>query len=78
MTSTSTFYSRPEMYAKNLASGEGLRVTKAVLAHRDGKTQGVAVFRDNYFMFCLTAEHAWRLADQLADALDGLSEGTAA
>ena len=72
-----TFRSRRNMYQRNIESGELLRVTRAELESETGITPGIAIFRDNYFLFCLTAEHAWKLSDQLADALDGLPEGPA-
>ncbi|MDZ4091642.1 MAG: hypothetical protein U1D68_10610 [Arthrobacter sp.] len=72
MTTSNVFRSRPEMYAKNVESGEQLRVVPAELSHHSGTTPGVAVFRDRFMLFCLTAEHAWNLNDQLTDALDGL------
>jgi hypothetical protein len=73
MTNGNTFKSRRDMYAKNIASGQNLRVARAELAHDTGTTPGVAIFNDNYLLFCITAEHAWHLADQLADALDGIA-----
>jgi hypothetical protein len=68
----SSFKSRREMYRKNVESGEKLRVVRAELAHDNGTTPGVAIFRDNFMLFCLTSEHAWQLSDQLVDALDSL------
>lgn len=73
-----TFRSRPDMYAKNFATGEQLNVTRAVIETDTGTTPGVAIFRGKFFLFCLTTEHAWKLSDQLTDALDGLQEGSAA
>lgn len=70
---TKTFHSRPEHYQRNYEDGEKLRVGPASLGHSTGTTPGVALFVGRGFpIVVLTAEHAWKLADQLADVIDGL------
>lgn len=76
---TKTFISRPEHYQRNYEDGENLRVGPATLGYEGGTTPGVAIFIGKSFpVMVLTAEHAWKLADQLADILDSLTEDTAA
>jgi hypothetical protein len=60
------------MYEKNFQRGESLRVVPAELAHPDGIQHGVAIFAGHYLMAAVTADHAWKLADALADVIDGL------
>lgn len=76
MTASNIFRSRPEMYKKNVESGEQLRVVPAELAYTGGTTPGVAIFRDRFMLFCLTAEAAWNLNDSLTDALDKVQADT--
>lgn len=79
MTKSSTFVSRPDHYEKNYKMGEKIRVSPADLQHSDGSTPGIAIFLDRSYPFVvLTAEHAWHLANSLADALDSLQEGPSA
>jgi hypothetical protein len=73
MTDSFTFKSRHEMYAKNLDTGKNLRVVPAELSHTGGVDRGVAIMNGTYLLACITSEDAWRLADQLADVIDGLA-----
>lgn len=67
------FRSRADMYEKNFQRGESLRVVPAELAHPDGiKQPGVAIFAGHLLMAAINADHAWKLADALADVIDGL------
>lgn len=66
-----TFTTTPQFYARNYELGESLRVVPAELGHDTGTTPGVAIFSGSAHLFAvLTAEHAYNLANGLADALD--------
>jgi hypothetical protein len=72
-----TFKSRREMFAKNIDTGKNLRVVPAELSHIGGVAQGVAIMNGTYLLACITADDAWKLADKLADVIDGLQQDAA-
>lgn len=58
-------------YEKNYRDGEELRVVPARLNRdRDTPVPGVAIFVRNNVTLVLTAEHAYKLANGIADALE--------
>ena len=70
--SNSPFTAWWQNYAKNYRDGEQLRVVRARLNRdRDTPVTGVAVFIDSKVTLVLTEEHAYKLANGIADALDG-------
>ncbi|MFJ5693318.1 hypothetical protein ACIP9X_05630 [Arthrobacter sp. NPDC093125] len=68
------FRSRRDMYGKNYDMGQKLRVIPAAISHDTGATPGVAIYSGTFLMAAITAEHAWALADKLADVLDALQQ----
>lgn len=74
-----TFTTAPEHYRRNYDMGENLRVVPAEVGHDSGTTPGVAIFYGTSNLIAvIVAEHAWNLADQLADVLDALADRNAA
>lgn len=74
-----TFTSAPKYYRRNYEMGENQRVIPADVGHENGSTPGAAIFcGPSNLVAVITAEHAWRLANQLVDALDSLAEGPSA
>lgn len=70
--SNSPFTAWWQNYEKNYRDGEGLRVVPAKLNRdRDTSLAGVAIFIDNKVTLVLTADHAYKLANGICDALDG-------
>ncbi|BCW85048.1 hypothetical protein NicSoilE8_27210 [Arthrobacter sp. NicSoilE8] len=66
-----TFTTWPQHYAKNYSDGENLRVVPARIKYsEDGETPGVVVFVHNKVTLVLTTEHAYNLANGIADALE--------
>lgn len=58
-------------YEKNYRDGEHLRVVPARLNRdRDTSEAGVAIFINNKVTLVLTAAHAYKLANGIADALE--------
>lgn len=73
-----TFTTRPSFYKRNYELGASLRVAPAAIGTDTGTTPGVAIFKGpSLLMAAITAEHAWALADQLADVLDALQQDSA-
>ena len=59
-------------YEKNYRDGEQLRVVPTRLNHdRDTAKTGVAIFIGTKVTLVLTEDHAYKLANGIADALDG-------
>lgn len=74
-----TFETAPQHYRRNYEMGENIRVVPANVGHDTGTTPGAAIFLGSaQLLAVLTAEHAWNLADQLADVLDSLADRPAA
>lgn len=74
-----SFTSAPQHYKRNHEMGKNLRVVPAEIGHEDGSTPGAAIFcGPSNLIAVITAEHAWRLADQLVDVLEFLAEGSSA
>lgn len=70
-----SFTSAPQHYNRNYEMGKNLRVVPAEVGHEDGSTPGAAIFcGPANLVAVITAEHAWRLTDQLVDVLDALAE----
>lgn len=70
--SNSTFTAWWQNYEKNCRDGEALRVVPARLNRdRDTPVPGVAVFIGPRVSLVLTEDHAYKLANGIADALDG-------
>lgn len=71
MNGSNIFTTYPKHYAKNYTDGESLRVVPARLKYsEDGATPGVVVFVNNKITLAITAEHAYNLANGIADALE--------
>lgn len=70
-THTRIFTTYPQNYPKNHSDGENLRVVPARIKYsEDGATPGVVIFVHNKVTLALTAEHAYNLANGIADALE--------
>lgn len=66
-----TFTTAPQHYNRNHALGESLRVVPAAIGTENGTTPGVAIFNGNsHLIAAITAEHAYKLANGIADALE--------
>lgn len=70
MPTNGLFTGWPENYARNYDIGAYLRVSPATLHHDTGTTPGVAIFSRQRVVMVLTAEHAYNLANGIADALE--------
>ncbi|UOD81984.1 hypothetical protein [Paenarthrobacter ureafaciens] len=70
MTTGKTFVARPENYPRNHDTGATLRVAPAKLGTPDGHTSGVAIFSRNRVVMVLTTDHAYNLANGIADTLE--------
>ncbi|UVJ40246.1 hypothetical protein [Arthrobacter sp. CJ23] len=70
MTRHNLFTAWRENYAKNYNDGESLRVIPAQINHQTGNTPGVAIFVGSRVTLVLTAEHAYSLANGIADTLE--------
>ncbi|MDQ0865725.1 hypothetical protein [Arthrobacter globiformis] len=79
MSAGKVFTTQPRFYRKNYEMGATLRVVPAAIGtDTGGTTPGVAIFTGPSFLIAaITAEHAWALADQLADVLDALQQEAA-
>lgn len=75
MTTGKPFTTRASFYRRNYEVGASLRVSPAEIGTDTGTIPGVAIFKGPSFLIAaITAEHAWNLADQLADVLDQLQQ----
>lgn len=71
MNGSNIFTTWPKHYAKNYTDGESIRVVPARLKYdEEGATPGVVVFVNNKVTLAITAEHAYNLANGIADALE--------
>jgi hypothetical protein len=73
MTEKKVFTSWRENYRHNYQTGDNLRVIPAKLKHDTGSTTGVAILNGSRVVVVITAEHAYKLANGIADALEGHS-----
>ncbi|MGF6834001.1 hypothetical protein QF015_002176 [Paenarthrobacter sp. TE4293] len=70
MPTNGLFTAGPENYARNYDTGAHLRVSPATLHHAAGTTPGVAIFSRQRVVMVIAAEHAYELANGIADALE--------
>lgn len=68
-----SFTSTPQHYNRNYEMGKNLRVVPADVGPENGSIPGAAIFcGPSNLIAVITAEHAWRLADQLVDVVESL------
>ena len=65
------FITKPSFYERTIQESEGVKAIPALLTAPDGTTEtGTAVFTNNKLMCTLIEDGAWKLANDLADAIE--------
>ena len=65
------FITKPSFYERTMQDSEEIKAIPALLTATDGTTEnGTAVFTGRKLVMTLTEAGAWKLADQLADAIE--------
>lgn len=65
------FITKPSFYERTMQEFEGVKALPALLTAPDGTAEtGTAVFTNNKLMCTLTEAGAWKLANDLADAIE--------
>ncbi|MCM3484076.1 hypothetical protein [Kocuria rosea] len=65
------FITKPSFYERTMQDSEEIKAIPALLTAPDGTTEnGTAVFTGRKLVMTLTEYGAWKLADQLADAIE--------
>lgn len=65
------FISKPSFYHRTHAESEAIKAIPALITAPDGRTEnGAAVFAGNKLMCTLTEAGAWKLANDIADAIE--------
>lgn len=67
------FRARPEFYQKTLAESREANIIRAEIETPHGTVEpGIVILLEGRPRLTLTAEHAWRIAGELANELDNL------
>ncbi|GAB2624403.1 hypothetical protein GCM10009696_32670 [Kocuria himachalensis] len=65
------FVSKPSFYNRTRTESEGIKAIPALITDPDGGTEtGTAVFANNKLLCTLTEAGAWKLANDIADAIE--------
>lgn len=65
------FITKPSFYERTMQDSEEIKAISALLTAPDGTTEnGTAVFTGKKLMCTLTEDGAWKLANDIADAIE--------
>lgn len=70
------FITPAHRFERTIQAGQETRVVPAEITHPDGvqTSPGVAIFNGYQLLTAITAEHAYSLADAIADTLETLTK----